>query len=336
KYSGDARFWSTYPPSHKHFKPLYKPPAPGSPYHTEGGLMSRLELVDALLCFVYALWCQDTGHNRCSHTNWTTIGSFLSWCKQKWQQENAHGVREKAFVGLIHMIEAFIHQRKVQYAVMGHIERDINELVKPLPKPEDLAKAARLNISNPSSQRTPPGMLPSPASTMTAPSTNSTPTNPSSGTPNGTPGPSSHVQPPAPSPQLPAPVLPPSVPVTLEASVPQPLIWELKDVIEGQNAASYCMGVAQQYLSLPIIREHFPRSFGRMVYSGLTAQDEYEPDMEDDEGELFWPGQCVTGEGLGWVCLMGRGMVKEFGKDVGYEGATEIIPKPDTNERRPL
>lgn len=68
KYSGDARFWSTYPSSHKHFKPLNHPPSPGTPYHTYGGLMSRLELVDALLHFVYSLWVQDFARNRCAST----------------------------------------------------------------------------------------------------------------------------------------------------------------------------------------------------------------------------------------------------------------------------
>ncbi|TDL14109.1 hypothetical protein BD410DRAFT_284978, partial [Rickenella mellea] len=295
KYSGDARFWSTLPPRHKEFRPLFNPPAPGSPYHTAGSLMSRLELVDALLCFVYALWCIDTGHNRCSQSNWMSVGPFLSWCKQMWQQGN-HGAREKAFFGLVHMIEAFIHQHKVRYAIKSHLRKDIAELVKSL-----------------SSERTPPGMLPPTPSTCI------------SGSPNETQGPTS-----------PASVLATSVTARLEASVPQTLIWEIKDVIETQNAASYTMDVAQQYLSIPIIREHFPRLFGRMMYSGLTAQDEYEPDMEDDEGELFWPGQCVAGGGLGWVCLMGRGMVKEFGKDVGYEGSAGIIRKPDAHERRPV
>jgi len=73
-----------------------------------------------------------------------------------------------------------------------------------------------------------------------------------------------------------------------------------------------------------------------MAFSTLTPQDEHEPDMEDDEGELLWPGQCVTGEGIGWVCLMGRAMVKEFGKEFGYRGIDGIIPKPDTDERRPV
>lgn len=247
------------------------------------------------------------------------------------------------------MIEAFIHQRKVQYAVMGHIERDLNELVKPLPRPEDLAKAARAGSAPMlagSSQRTPPGMLPSPAGTLGASSANSTPTNPNNGTPKnsgsgndaatGIDGINGHLATGAsgPSAHLPAPVLPPALAIQLEAPVPQALLWQLKDAIEGQNAAAHCMRFAQLHVSLPALREHFPRTFGRMVFSTLTAQDEHEPDMEDDEGELFWPGQCVTGEGLGWVCLMGRAMVKEFGKEFGYKGIEGIIPKPD-DDRRP-
>lgn len=101
KYSGDARFWSTYPASHKHFKALVHPPPSGSPYHTYGGLMSRLELVDALLHFVYSLWVQDFARNRCAATNWTSIFQFLDWTKDKWMQESTIGVREKMFVGLL-------------------------------------------------------------------------------------------------------------------------------------------------------------------------------------------------------------------------------------------
>lgn len=226
------------------------------------------------------------------------------------------------------MIEAFIHQRKVQYAVKGHVERDINNLVKSLPNPEDLAKAAR-SASNP-----PPGMLPSPAGTLPPSSANSTPTNPGNDTPPKSDEGRTHLQPPVPTPQAHAPVLPPAIPVQVDASVPQPLIRELKDVIEGQNSAAHCMTFAQRHLSLAVLREHFPQTFGRMVYSTLTAEDEHEPDMEDEEGELFWPGQCVTGEGLGWVCLMGRAMLNEFGREAGYTGLTGIIPKPDMNERR--
>ena len=65
-----------------------------------------------------------------------------------------------------------------------------------------------------------------------------------------------------------------------------------------------------------------------MVQSTLAAEEEFEPDMEDGEGELFWPNQCVTGDGVAWVCLMGRAMTREFGKDIGYLNIHGIIPKP--------
>ena len=80
------------------------------------------------------------------------------------------------------------------------------------------------------------------------------------------------------------------------------------------------------------MREHFPRTFGRMIYSSLNAGEECEPDLDDDEGELYWPGQCVTGQGIGWVCLLGKAMINEYGKEIGYRGLDGIIPKPHRDE----
>lgn len=68
-----------------------------------------------------------------------------------------------------------------------------------------------------------------------------------------------------------------------------------------------------------------------MMYSSLGADEEYQPDIEDDEGELFWPGQCEPGQGLGWVCLMGKAMIHELGKEIGYMGLKGIIPKPNAD-----
>lgn len=103
KYSGDARFWSTYPPTHREYRPLPEPPQPGSPYHKYGGLIARLELLDALVCFTYSIWNRDYGRRFCNRETWSTIEAFLLWCKQKWKDEDKGGSSdpEKAFLSLM-------------------------------------------------------------------------------------------------------------------------------------------------------------------------------------------------------------------------------------------
>lgn len=93
------------------------------------------------------------------------------------------------------------------------------------------------------------------------------------------------------------------------------------------------MTESQRTLTLPIMAKHFPRTFARMMYTSLSASDEIEPDIEDEEGELFWPGQLVAGEGIGWVCTMGKAMIKEFAKGYGYVGLEGVIPKPAQGAR---
>lgn len=90
---------------------------------------------------------------------------------------------------------------------------------------------------------------------------------------------------------------------------------------------------AEKYLNLPTVAKHFPRTFTRMINSSLGYQDTHEPDMEDDDGELMWPNQTLNGEGLAWVCTMGRALVKEYGKKFGYVGYEGIVPIPHRTER---
>jgi hypothetical protein len=101
KFSGDARFWSTYPANHKEYRPLPNPPPPNSPYHTYGGLIARLELVDALVCFTYSIWSKEYGRRACIPETWQTAEAFLSWCKAKWDTQDTVGDREIAFLGLM-------------------------------------------------------------------------------------------------------------------------------------------------------------------------------------------------------------------------------------------
>lgn len=358
KYSGDARFWSTYPSTHREYRPLLDPPPPNSPYHIHGGLIARLELVDALVCFTYSIWNKDYSRRSCNRDTWGTIEAFLGWCKQKWQAEEGMIDAEKAFIGLIWMIEAFIHGRKMTYIARTPLDADMDKLHASC-KTKVLAAAIQAEQENPSglnpgllptkSQATPP-MLPSPASIAPANSANSTPTTRDGGTPNTTASTSSnltaHLAAPYPPNQtiIPIPLLPDRlvgvpIPAHVMAAMmdvtvtagPQ-LVQNLKNQTSGTIAAAWCMTTSQNTLNLPILARFFPNTFARVIHTTLSPVEEHEPDFEDEEGELFWPGQSVTGEGLGWVCLMGKAMIKEFGKAYGYKGIDGVVPKPKPEE----
>ncbi|KAK7053412.1 hypothetical protein VNI00_004038 [Paramarasmius palmivorus] len=354
KYSGDARFWSTYPPTHKEYRALPDPPPPNSPYHKFGGLIARLELLDALVCFTYSLWCRDHSRRSCNPQTWSTIEAFLDWCKTKWASEEGINDAEKAFCGLIWMIEGFIHARKVAYGARSCLE-DVDRVVATARKDiqasiSEAAIGSNTALLGGKPQATPP-MLPSPASIVPTNSANSTPTN------NGTPSSSgtrsasasSASEPPAQSvgPSVPPRLLPQPysqgalVPphITMAANkvtvpiTPQ-LIGAFKDQTAGIHAAANSMREAQTTLTLPIMARFFPRTFARMIHTTLSPTDEHEPEFEDEEGELFWPGQAVSGEGLGWVCLMGQAMIREFGKTYGYKGLQGVVPKPEQTDGR--
>jgi hypothetical protein len=103
KYSGDARWWSTFPPTHKEYKALTAPPPPGSMYHKHAAVIAKLELVHALVCFTYALWNKDYKARGCNFEAWRTIDGFIDWCKTKWQVQAQDNISEseKAFLGLM-------------------------------------------------------------------------------------------------------------------------------------------------------------------------------------------------------------------------------------------
>ncbi|RDB25206.1 hypothetical protein Hypma_007782 [Hypsizygus marmoreus] len=359
KYSGDARFWSTYPATHKEYRPLLDPPLPNSSYHIHGGLIARLELVDALVCFTFALWNKDYGRKNCNRYSWCTIEAFLGWCKGKWQAEEEGMIEaEKAFIGLIFMIEGFIHARKLVHMAQSHLERDVTKLYEELRADVNLAasKAEQDNLSGVNHallalkpQATPP-MLPSPASIAPANSTNGTPTTQHEGTPNTTISSSSGLAAQRAAPHhpsqniIPEKLLPERYKETIipahimdamaatSKTIGPTLMYNLKEQTCGTTAATYCMTNAQACLNLTTLVRFFPATFARVIYTTLSPTDEHEPDFEDEEGELFWPGQSITGEGLGWVCLLGKAMIKEFGKAYGYRGLDGVVPKPKPEE----
>ncbi|KIL68839.1 hypothetical protein M378DRAFT_70408 [Amanita muscaria Koide BX008] len=360
KYSGDARFWSTYPTTHREYRPLPDPPLPGSPYHKHGGLIARLELVDALVCFTYSLWSRDYSRNSCNNETWATIEAFLGWCRDKWQAEEGTNDAEKAFLGLIFMIEAFIRARKMAYAAKGsdHSAMEVyNNMKAKVISAAIKAEEESVAGNAAAKQQTTPPMLPSPASIGPANSANSTPTNREDATPSAASGRSASAAPPAPRRPvkasdypIPLPLVPdrykgvntvPPISKSVSdamAAVTVPVgaafVNKHKEIVIELTAAHYCMVQSQVTLTLPTMARHFPNTFARMVYTTLLPSEEHEPEFEDEEGELFWPGQCITGEGLGWVCLMSKAMIKEFGKAYGYRGLDGVVHKPEQNSDR--
>jgi len=253
------------------------------------------------------------------------------------------------------MIESFIDARKMFYTIRQELDRGMDRISEQAKaKIEAAIQDAELTAANPSllpskSHSTPP-MLPSPASIAPSNSANSTPTSRDGATPNTDsrlPGPSQNPppqpprqQPPHPPPFFPllprrvreSPAPPPSY-LEAAAKVSEPIdvtmIANLKDLTATYRSTASLMFESQKLLNLATLARHFPTTFSRMVYSTLTPTEEHEPDLEDEEGELFWPGQLVTGEGLGWVCLMAKAMISEFGKLYGYKGLQGVVPKPN-------
>ncbi|KAI0695968.1 hypothetical protein C8T65DRAFT_698552 [Cerioporus squamosus] len=317
KYSAYARVAAAHPPTSKDYKALRVPPAPNSGYAQHGLLMARLELVDSLIHFIYGLWCKDYGVRTCYRGSWRTVDDAFKQTEAKWLAES-NDEREKAFVGLIQMMQAFIHGRKLHYrlpAIDYENEKLLNRLR--LEHQQELRKQAAVAQAAEASPR----MLPSPAASSTS-SSNSTPLGG-----HGTAAAANNVpsNPPA-QPQL-ITLAPNSVPPHITHRVNWPFVCENKAQSGGLRVASDRIGTSQLTLNLPVLFKHFPRTFARMINTSLSPQDEHEPDFQDDECELYWPGQVITGEGLGWVCLMGMSMVKEFGRDYGYEGLNGVVQR---------
>lgn len=101
KFSGDARYWSTYAPTHREYRPLANPPPPNSLYHKHGGIIAKLELLDALVCFTYSLWTKDYKQKSCNRDTWKTSEGFINWCRDKWAIVDNTREEEKALFGLM-------------------------------------------------------------------------------------------------------------------------------------------------------------------------------------------------------------------------------------------
>ena len=223
------------------------------------------------------------------------------------------------------MIHGFIHARKLRYNAgrvdfMNQRKLDVLSYAhKTAVQRRQVEREQAMASATGQETVTGPNMLPSPC-TSTSSSSNSTPLGG-----HGAPAP----EPSTDNAHLNPSTLPPDDIVT---PVNSSFLWQNKAQVIGTRAAADRLSKAQETLNLPVIAKHFPRTFARMIDTTLNPTDEHQPDFEDEECELFWPGQAVTGEGLGWVCLMGMSMVREFGREYGYQGVAGAVPRMPGDE----
>lgn len=250
------------------------------------------------------------------------------------------------------MIEAYINYRKFVYACLDRRGKDGQgkegleststrlycEIERQQQAAVDALAQAAVSQKHGSGSVNTPTMLPSPAS---ASSVNSTPTmanrSPVNSGPQNQPQPSSSIPSqlnpnPSQSSSHPSSQIPTAFPLMLQPET----IAAFRNQNLAIHAAKWCSHHASQHISIPILMRHFPTTWERVAGSSLSVEEEHEPDIEDDEGELYWPGQSQIGEGLGWVCLMGKAMIKEFGKTIGYLGIDGVIRKEDVVRGRDM
>ena len=352
KYSAKARIDSTYPSTDSRFRALSNPPPAGTAYHKFGHLMARLEYLDALLCFTYALWCIDMANTACYRQNWPLVLKLVEQVKAQWRNDDGEDW-ERAFHGVMYvsnaecsslhslhsdrcLVEAFIHGRKWRFNLQI-TTRESDRLMRVLQihqdaenervrhqrqeRQEEEKKAAELEKQV--------QMLPSPAS-----SAGSTPKSvdgaSNASAPTATPTPAALTsRRPEPQSLEQREVRPPGhINLAHSAQVNINAVGPFRSQAFGLYEAKKAVDIAGRVVTLPIMAKHYPRTFARMVYSSLSINDEHEPDFDDEEGELFWPGQVVGSEGLGWICYMGRAMIKEYAKQYGYKGVDGALPLP--------
>lgn len=248
------------------------------------------------------------------------------------------------------MIEAFIEGRKMLHTIRGHLDRDMGKVQENISKKiaaaadtameGDPVLASSFGVQNGKL----PSLLPSPSSAT------STPANRDGGTPPAKPAQrpgtdAAHI---AVRQQeykgsVPFKLLPPYM---QNATAPIPthvmtsmmncteginsvLVRNLKDLTSTYSSTAHCISIAQTTLNLPVLRRCFPKTWSRIIHTTLLPTEEHEPDIEDEEGELYWPDNCINGEGIGWVCLLGKAMIKEYGKAYGYMSVDGAVPKPE-------
>ncbi|GJE92258.1 hypothetical protein PsYK624_084120 [Phanerochaete sordida] len=331
KNSGQARTMANERPDSPSYRKLVNPPPTNSSYHQYGNLMSRLECLEAVLDFCYAYWAKDFWHKKVDRYAWRGLQPFLAFTRAHWEQD-AVDDREKALLGLLYMIEASVLSNKLRESARP-IDSDNRALLCRLQKQfvEDEKKSSDKSKSSDGSESlaTPP-MLPSPASISS-----------NGSTPPGKKAEETQPTPAAPRKGMPVALRNPEE-VWQDLAVPDKYYTEVnwrqvrarKSESEGILGMMQCLTLAQDLFNLPMLAKLYPRTYKRILNTTFTATDEFHPDIEDEQGELFWPGQVmVNSGGVAWYCAVGKAMLKELGRENGYRGIDGAIDRKDLDGR---
>ncbi|KIJ39443.1 hypothetical protein M422DRAFT_49592 [Sphaerobolus stellatus SS14] len=302
-------------------------------------VIARFEMLDGLLNFTYAMWCRDMADGKIHHTMWDTIDQFLKWVRTRWETHDTKG-NMLAFIGLIRLLEAHIYARKAWQMNTTNSTRlyEIDKMLKGQAKPDTVSSISpATSLGGSSSHSTASAASPPAHSPMLSANGISRQAAPSHATP------------------IPASAHPTS-------SAP-PTVAIPKDLFEHLNAAHNCMMRSSRamqhsnvYFNLTNLHKNFPQTFSRISSPQLRYDEEYEVDFDQDdcgrpeegkldahggeplpapgEGQLWLPnGLAASGDGIGWVCLLGRAMLREAAYPLGYRGLDGIIRRDPTASR---
>jgi hypothetical protein len=143
----------------------------------------------------------------------------------------------------------------------------------------------------------------------------------------------------------------PHTPLGPSVSIPKDLYDSLQAALNCSTRSARAMAAAGLYINLPVLARCFPRTASRVHVGQLRPDEEVQVDFEQDEctrpdgvagvglggdptpgpgeGQLVWPGPLNShgGEGVAWVCLLGRAMIREMGYPLGYRGLEGRLQK---------
>ncbi|GJJ06174.1 hypothetical protein Clacol_000363 [Clathrus columnatus] len=280
------------------------------------GFIARIEAIDGLLNFAYSIWCKDMSEGRCHQSLWETLDAYTAWVRNRWEVSDARGDAQRAFVGLIRIIEAYVYARKAS-ALNSSLSKSAGDIenANKQPEPNQISSLSPATSLGGSSQHSASNN--SPALMNAAPPAIVT----SRATPHG-----------------------PAVSNSSSSSSGQPLNVPKSYFDAVQSAINYSqrsarnVSVAGVYLNLPILSRCYPKTYARILTCQLRIEEEYEADFDQDEcsrpdsdpdhtpgpgeGPLMWPIALSTPQvdGLVWMLLLGRSMIREIAYPAGYRG----------------